>query len=486
MPNVRVMNWNLEHLTWKKAQVAGMVDAIARTVTAQSIDLLVIVELLQNSHARVMNALAARLNALAPGQGNDYKLWCVSHPTGRELYGYIIRDLNAIRPIAVSTGPTGAANDPITNLYLNTFATYPGTFAAHADAYSLLEGEGPWQGPNLPLAGPYTLPAPSRRARPRFAGEALEGGAYRLGAGFRAPCMAMFEICGQGSAPGTLLPVITSHLNSLRIQAGGQMRQFGQMHLIGHYLGGNYLNVNLAPIGVRDVSICGDFNVNFLGAIGNGSVTQREDAAAYAAVTPTAPDGGSGTPAAQPGNPQPLPGTAGGMAFPFEAPYPDPARADQIPPLNLRIAATAQNTKYKPLNTIDPPTDLPGMRNMCYDNFMYGGATLAGGVQIPCPAGSPAPAAGPGAGDAALVVDPANNIRLSGDPALNGTPGLLDLKGVSRHYAQLDLKGAAGQPALMADYQGPPAIPITFTIDDLWVGARLLSDHVPVVIELKL
>jgi hypothetical protein len=486
MPNIRIMNWNLEHLAWNKIQVAGMVDAIARTVTAQSVDLLVIVELQQNSYARVMSAIAARLNALAPGEGNDYKVWCVSYPTGRELYGYIIRDLNTIRPIAVASGPTGTANDPITNLYLNTFATAPGTFAALADAYSTLRGAGPWQGPSLPLAGPYVLPAPSRRARPRFKGEALEGGAYELGAGFRAPCMALFDVRGEGDAPNTLLPVVTYHLNSRRIDAGGQMRQFGRMHLVGHYLGGNYLNVNLVPLGVRDITFCGDFNVNFLGIDSDGSQAQREDAAAYMTVTPTGPNGGSATPAAQPGDPQPIPGTAGGIAFPFQTPYPVPARADQIPPLGLRIAATAENTKYKPLNTTAPPTDLPSMRSMCYDNFMYGGAKLAGGVQIPCPAGSPAPDPGQGAGDAALVVDPANNIRLNGDPAFNRTPGLLDLKGVSRYYAQLNLKGAARRPALMADYQGPPAIPITLAIDDLWVGARLLSDHVPVVIELKL
>jgi hypothetical protein len=490
---IRIMNWNIEQFSWNKAQIPGTITAIARTIFAQNIDLLVIVEVKHIGFANTMDALCTALNGLAGN--NDYMTWCLSYRTGGEYYGFIIRDLNRIRPVQVATGPTGSNVNRIGNLFQNQFTTWPATFAGTPNAYPTMAGPAPWQGPFLPLVQLYSDPDRQRgNKRTRFAGDALSAGGYGLGQGFRVPCMALFEILAAPPTTNTLLPIVVCHYMASSGPAGGQMRQLKDLHISQHFNNGQYIDFNGAATRIEELLFTGDFNVDFLSVNPLGTAAQVTAARSYGNLTPTVSGGGSGAPAAAPGPAAGVPGTAASpIPFPFAGPYvspPYPAKlqTSNIPILALRVAATTEDTHLKPL-TSTPPTTLQNMRDNCYDNFIYGGTRLCAGlVQIPCPVGNPAPAFGPPGGDSELTVDLANNIRLSGDPtiAAAANSGLYDVAGPANHHTLAGTRGAAAQPNLQAVWAGPPIVNPVLSIIDRWVGAKLISDHLPTVIDVNL
>jgi hypothetical protein len=59
MPNICVMNWNIQKLSDGKIQILGMSQAIARTVVASNVDILIIVELVKAGFQNTMTNLTA-------------------------------------------------------------------------------------------------------------------------------------------------------------------------------------------------------------------------------------------------------------------------------------------------------------------------------------------------------------------------------------------------------------------------------------------
>lgn len=484
MPNIRIVNWNIEKLGPTKAAVATMMGQLGRAIAQMQADVAIILEVSAGRSDAMMTTLSATANAASialGGAANDYVAWLLSYPTGGECYGVLFRNLNTVRPIHVTAGPQGDANGPLTNLDRNQFETWPGTFLAMRNAYA---APLPAARPELPLIDVFASTAPVGRKRGRFAGRSLANGGYALGRGFRMPGLIMLSVTdGRGPAAAFhLIPVIVCHLGAVRSGANtlarGQIQQFKDTHLaqkFQKFQDAGYICLDRAPVAIQELMITGDFNVDFLQNIGGGGATarQRDNRAALNDLTPTAQQDGSGGPGALPRNPGPLP------VVPFAGPFVDGPVNTAIPALALRAGVTANGTMLR-----DPAAD-PGpppytgawYTGACFDNFFYGGTQLSATVQQ---------LAG---GDACEVYDvPGQVTQLAGLPGLN-------IGAIWTHYSVLPgrLVGAVMLFPLKTQWAGlapnlnpglmvPPALA---AIDRL-VGARYLSDHLPTVLQANL
>jgi len=67
MPNIRMMNWNIEHLGWKKINnVPGMATAIARVIHGNNVDIALLRELKTARHLEVCDAIVQALDSPVP------------------------------------------------------------------------------------------------------------------------------------------------------------------------------------------------------------------------------------------------------------------------------------------------------------------------------------------------------------------------------------------------------------------------------------
>ncbi|NUP39114.1 MAG: hypothetical protein HOY76_19390 [Streptomyces sp.] len=466
------MNWNIEQLSFNKLSVAGMATAIARTIAFADVDIVLLLEVRQKNVGAAMTMLSTELNTVQPGtSGNNWLGYFLSEPTGKELYAAFIRDLDAIRPVVVSSGPAGTSGSPLADLRQNVFEIWPGSNFA-ATAYPVAAPT-----PTLPLCDVFVAAGRAAK-RPRFGGRDIANGGYSFGNGFRLPALAMFWI--HTAAGGDyLVPFVVCHYAAVRgskkrnVLGQGQVAQLNQLHIAQLFndnpaAGGNsgYLdvydpvaNVHQAKL-VEEVCFTGDFNVDFLDNLPAGGNVARTNNAALMSLTPTTQGGGSAAPAALPGAPAAPP------TLPYAGAQPPPLPANQMPAQVLRVAVTTQGTiqrKY-PLPNPAPVTPPPApYTSAAFDNFFYGGTRLT----------SATAAYGTGAVDSGQVVNVAPNI-VRRVPA---AAGQIDLRAVAAHYALLATKKAALAPKLQTGRRQP-----VLTADDRLIGARLISDHLPVVL----
>ena len=418
---IRVMNWNIQELSQAKVLIPGVAAALGQIIADAQPDIVVLVEPqpVTGIAAIVAVALAAGAASVAAGgNANDYTGWLVSYPTGGERYGFLVRDLNLVRPIVVAAGPAGSVGNYIENLDLNTFSTWPGTFAAMANAYAAPLPPAAGR-PQLPLTEVYAAAPPAGRKRKRFGGQTIRAGAaaggYALGIGFRMPCLAMFNIPSPGGGAPYLLPIVACHFASVR---GGPnplgRKQTGDLrwlHIAQKFsIGGavnatgpllpnaGYIVLDAAAVAVQDLIITGDFNVDFMQNTPGAGLAGGNNRA-LSTLTPTLQAGGSAAPAAQPAAPGVAPG-----AVPFVVPLATtvPLVTTFIPNLALRAALTATGSMLVNYNAAVVPANVAALRGACFDNFFYGGAALAGGA--------PQHAQILAAPDAALTYDIPSNI----------------------------------------------------------------------------
>ncbi|WP_345575128.1 hypothetical protein [Nonomuraea rosea] len=464
------MNWNIEQLSAKKLNIAGLATAIARTIAVANVDIVLLLEVRLTNVNTAMTTLSKALNAAEPGAaGNNWRGYFLSWPTGRECYAALIRNLDLIRPVVVSSGPIGTVAVPLRDLRRNVFKLWPSANWA-ATAYPVAAAR-----PALPLCDVFfTRTRGVKRAR--FGGQTIANGGYALGYGFRLPALAMFWI--HTAAGDYLVPFVVCHYAAIRgakqrnVLGQGQVAQLNQLHIAQLFNdnpagagAGGYLDVLDAvpahqPIPVREVCFTGDFNLDFLNNLPNGGNVAQTNSRALDALTPTPQGGGSATPPA-------LPGVFGvPPALPYAGVLPPPPAAAQMPAQILRAAITTQGTIQRayPLPNPAPASPPPApYASAAFDNFFYGGTRLT----------SAAVAYGTGAADAGEVVNvPANIVQ--GAP---GAAGQIGLATVVAHYAALMKKNAALAPNLQAA-PGRAAL----IADDRLIGARLLSDHFPVVL----
>jgi hypothetical protein len=469
MPAIRIMNWNIEKLSWNKIGIPGMAQAISATVFGENIDVLIIVEVMKVNAPNIMAILTTALDVLA-GAAGTYQYF-LSYPSGGEHYGIIIRNLNVIRPLAYAPNPNvlpadvtnGTQNRPFTNLQYQSWTTWP---IAFPNALPPL----PW--PAKPRMGLTDVYATSPRARTvkktKFGGMPIANGGYSLGRGYRLPCIVPLMI--QGAAVVYLVPLIVCHYAS---SYGGRNRlaqaQVGQLKLLDAAqsfskpgLGGprcKFWDVDNVAEPVVETIFTGDFNLNFMQNLAGGTFIQSTNRAAYNNLTPTVQLAGSAAPAANAGAvPLLVP------AVPFVAPFVAGPNMANVPVQALRAAATTEGTillDWDPL--LNPPNTL-AIRGGALDNFMYGGAEPNTAVVN----------FGVGLVDSGDVIDVPANVSQAGAPV----PPLINVAGPAVFYTNRGTKNAALAPSLLGGAMAPP-----LTVDDRWIGANLVSDHLPVILD---
>ncbi|WP_068618423.1 exonuclease/endonuclease/phosphatase family protein [Paenibacillus tuaregi] len=477
MPNLRIMNWNIEVLSWTKINVPGMAAAIARTIVSQDIDIVIIVEVRLTRVYRVMSLLSAALNneavAINPLRVNDYKGFFLSYSTGSERYGFIVKDLDTIRPVGLvaGNGQDGSANYPVSNLKKNSWTVWPSNDWT-TTAYPVQAGR-----PMIPLVDLYAV-SPRRNNPARFRGQAQGNGpnggsGYSLGRGFRMPCLAMFMV--HTAAGEYLLPIVCCHYAAVRsgrnFLGQGQVNQLMFLHIcqmfddtVAVLAGGphsHFIEVDGNAVRVEELFFTGDFNMDFLENDPNGTNIQMTNHSSYRALTPTLEQGGSAAPAALPAPPEaPVP------AVPYTPPFSNGPLTNTINQQQLKAAVTTQGTILKKYNAGVVPASTDALKGAAFDNFLYGG-TVASTAAINF---------GTGGVDAGDVIDVPANIVQTGGVANNSD---IDVSGVAAYYAARTKKKAHLAPSLQANQAVGPAL----TVNDRLIGARLISDHLPVIID---
>ena len=482
MPNIRIVNWNIEQLSGNKVGIAGMATNIGKIIANTNADIAIILEVRSATAIAAMTAVSAAANAASVvigGAANDYTGWLISYATGNECYGVLIKNLNVIRPIHVAGGPTGAntddgANAALSNLDANQFSTWPGPFigaGAVADAYA---GGLPAAAarPNLPLIDLFSRTRPTGRKRRRFAGRTLAAGGYALGIGFRMPCLAMFEILDGAGAATYLIPVLTCHLGAVRGGANhlarAQVEQYKETDISQKFQNGGYIDLNNAPEAIQELIITGDFNLDFLNQTPPVApdFVSALNRAAYNTITPTSTNGGSAAPAATPGAPAlPAPGV------PFVPPavgWPQGPICDTIPDQALKTANTTVGTILHHYVAGVVPANIAALRGAAFDNLFFGGVQLSANYQVLTP-GPPA--------DACETYDIPTQITQA--PVAAAT---LDVQGAYLHHLVAGTRNAAAAPNLFVGIGPMPPL----TTNDRLIGARFISDHLPNLIQVNL
>jgi hypothetical protein len=487
------MNWNIEQLSWNKIQLPGMADAIARVVVGSDVDILVIVEVKTVNLDGIMTTLRDAINHRRPALTPAY-YWLSSMTTGGEHYGFIVRDINAIRPLRFAINPNapipiqkdGTADEPFTDLHALNWTTWPVAFPAAA----------PHVVPPRPRMGLINTFATPRAERPtkiqktNFAGQVFNAGGYAQGRGYRMPCLAMFVVRGPGGAL-TYLPIVVCHYASVRggrnFLAQKQISQLNQLHIAqlfsfydttAHPLlppECGFLAIDGAAVAVRNIIYTGDFNVDFLQNHPGGGNVPSTNHDALSSLTPTLQTGGSANPAAAAGA---VPGVA--PVVPFNAPFPPAPDVDEIPFQDLRASSTTEGTilnkvglipppmpPLKPLTLPPPPANTLVIRGGAIDNFFYGGAEANTAIIN----------FGVNNVDSGEVIDVPAHIQQHG---AGGAPPNLSVNGLQAHYAATGKKRGHYAPNLAGAHGVAPPL----DVNDRWIGARMISDHLPVVIEI--
>ena len=230
-----------------------------------------------------------------------------------------------------------------------------------------------------------------------------------------------------------------------------------------------YLDLDNAAREVEELIFTGDFNIDFLQNQAGGTVLQQTNRNALNALTPTAQQGGSVAPPAGPG----AGGGAAPPVVPFALPWDDPPDYDSIGNQSLRAAVTRQATifsRYPPLPHPAPPAPAnpAATRTAAFDNFFYGGtqsATTAAAFGPPPP---------PGALDSGNVIDMTANVV---QPGAVAAPGQIEVSGAAAFYGGTHAANRAPNLQVAAG-QGP-----ALTLTERWIGANIVSDHVPVSLD---
>jgi hypothetical protein len=496
MPNIRVMLWNIQKFSNRKASIPGMSQALAKVIFDANADIVIIVEPAGTAGPAAMITLrnALRAHQVAQGLLPDHWICTWSPATGRERYGFITRDLTVVRPTSfvpnpnAANPPDGTMTNPVTNLNAIRFLTWPNNN---------------WPGPPPPpAAGPpgqplvnlwVTTPRDRQvKKKKNFSGQASAGGGYAQGIGARLPCLALFHI--HTAAGDYYLPIVVCHYwavrsaNARNAGAQRQLQDTRMLHVMQKYayqdqdlvappaVSGGYLDVDNNAVPVRELLVTGDWNMDFLQNVAGGTNVEDTNREAFAAMTPTVQRGGS---------PQPVMPGAGAVRGPGAfgpAPNvplpPRPVRPEpvSIPNQALASAVTTQGTILRPLSRRNFNNVVPGLANTAqlrvnaFDLMFYGGTRLNTAAML-------TPPAPPNPADAGQVIDvPAAIVK---PPAGGALPpaGQVSVGLVQGYYSPRRTYRANNVPNLAA--AGGPAL----TLVERWIGAYLLSDHVPTVIQ---
>jgi hypothetical protein len=469
MPNIRIMNWNIEQLSYDKIRVPGMAEAIARVISGSNVDIAVLLEVKTVQSLAICSFIVAALNNSTPAPPQPY-YYLLSNETGGELYGFIVRDVSLIRPLNFQPSPhaeddpdgDGSQDRPVMDLRKFLLRTWPVAFPAAAPTPL------PATRRKIPLVDLFATPdnpRPGKRAKISFPGQSSARVGYSLGRGFRLPCLALFGI--RGANANYLIPLVCCHYAAVRsgrnALAQTQVEDLYMLHIAQLFKTSSeagYLDTDLvANTGylVQNLILTGDFNIDFLKNDATGTDLQQKNRRALKSITPTQQQGGSTTPAAAAGNPP-----AGPAPYVPFTDFPDPPAKKDLSDQSLRVACTADGTHLKHYDASLNPLTTAALRDAAFDNFLYGGSQVTNTT--------------PSTGDSAQIVDLPGNIRQAGGV---GAPPQIEVSGPQVYYDTKGVRDADLAPNLAGASGVAPAL----TIDDKWIGARLVSDHLPVILE---
>lgn len=471
MPTYRVMTWNIQSLSVNKVAVPGLASAIARTVVAQDIDILLVLEVRLRDAVNVMNTLAQELHdaevAFREVKGKLALKGCwrtpfLSHPTGTERYCAFVRDLDAVRPVAPSSsGTVGTEVAPVADLTAQTFEVWPSFDWTRAAAGA--------------TTAPPTFPVVETFARSRTRDVVFPGREFAAGVGFRLPALMMFMLRGGDATRKHLFPFVVCHYGAVRSDAvrnqlaNHQLLASTQLHIAqmfspplpGPNQQGESRHIMITtgadqePVPVHEICFTGDYNLDFLKNDESGDEARRKYQ--YHWLTPTRAKGGSRSPSAA--------GTPAGPPYPSKPypPTPPLTRPDKAWVIKQQLRA-AITTKGTILHYPKQFSGTTGWTSHCFDNFFYGGRMLHN-------------AALAADGDAGRVVPVPDNVVRSGT-ARRDAPEQLDLTAAA--VAQLKLRT---EDILHTDARGLYIPYRSLPPKGKLIGARLLSDHLPVVLQ---
>ncbi len=297
-----------------------------------------------------------------------------------------------------------------------------------------------------------------------------------MGRGSRMPCLAMFAVRGVGVT--YYLPLVCCHYAAVR---GGrnflgqqQLNQIQLLHIcqMFSFSDGNvpaaytcdYLDIDGAARPIQNLLLTGDWNVNFLRNLAGGSNVQRTNRRSLSSLTPTQQGGGSAAPPAAAGALPP----GGAPAVPFAPPFADPPDLDDIAAQTLRASATTVGTMYPQWDGLLPfPVHMP--TGAAFDYFLYGGAQP----------NSATINFGAGQIDSGRVHNFAANIAKF--PMMGPMPPLpnINLGPIALHHQNANTRDANLATRLWA----LPGAATPLRMQDRWLGARMVSDHMPEVLE---
>jgi hypothetical protein len=441
MPTIRIMNWNIQNLGPTKSGLKhsnyDIITAIGQLVVANQVDLLVLLEINTTSAGKakaVMQMLQAALNHYSEEAGfaNGYETGLLSPNTGREFYGFFIRDTNVLRPLPL-TGPVAATQyDTLGGAF------YPALAAAEFTKVDIPPGRNILD-VRFPLLYPDVKLRPASRTVAAWPGP-------------RAPCLGLFEV--QGAAPANAyLPVFACHFAAAKNLATQQIRTLRFFSLLRGLAPDPppsqpaytplSLQIRPAPNAppaahpMYQVVVTGDFNVDFFRSPKNYNPLAKQEFPSLGC----------------PGY-LPLPGS-------------DP----KYVPKNTHLVTFSDFSQRVQKATWQ-------LAVSAYDNFFVRGSAANGGAFPPPPAAA-------GGGNRRVA-----EVRVSDVPALvmNRT---LKLKDSVQHYAELDQRGFDGSTAYLTATQdfanqlaGDKGNYIN--LQGALIGGRLISDHLPVITDIQL
>jgi hypothetical protein len=214
MPNIRLMQWNIRKFSQVKAGIPGMLRAISRTIIGADADVVVIIELTRNNPP--MALLAADLRLADPGRHWAYTQ---STATSTERYGFLYRDLGAVRPMGWTVNGNvrpppgdfyGQFDNPVRDLNTLRFTTWPD------NVWPIPVGGIPLRGPAPILVNPFASPRQPRQVKMAryggFGGQPAAGGGYAPGFGSRLPCLSMLHVYSAPMNVHYYIPLVVNHL----------------------------------------------------------------------------------------------------------------------------------------------------------------------------------------------------------------------------------------------------------------------------------
>jgi hypothetical protein len=420
---IKIMTWNIQNFGPTKAGLAkgsfDIIDAIAKVVVDADIDLFIILEINttnSNTARDIMSVLGSHMNRYATKNkkmpANSYSNSMLSHNTGMEFYGFIIKDTATIKPTSVAYNENGVAKEnpefvvsgDSTNeadLSNCTFTTISPSKLVDGANHQVLDSK-------FPL---FKLGLSKERTNlPPIKIDPLEK---------RYGCLAVFEIANTSPA-NRFLPIFPFHFNPDHSAAKRQVDKLQYFELFnGLKPGGTAAQTNVvasnegvaAPHAFNMALITGDFNIDII--------------------------------------------------------HPSPSKGYETLQSNMNYEALIKaNTHLVTLDKYSPRTikTTEGLAIHAYDNFFIDSQSTAGvlsGQSLP-PVNVPE-----------LIKN--NKIRLN--ESVN-------------HYAELDQRGFKNSSNSyiepIKDYKSQLSGNTLQNAKGTLIGARLISDHLPVTIDLTI